>query len=389
MLLISSWYPSNINPNAGIFVEDQARALSAVHDVCVIAPVLTHPLSWSWRRGSSTPVEERNGIPIYRPQALLPVPRRLDWRPSALCYLASFRATFDQVRLSWGTPDLIHAHVVLLAGWAGARLGRSAGIPVVLTEHTGPFSMNLGSQSARSLTNWALRHAARVIAVSPSLRSEMLAFCPSVAIDVVGNVVDTNQFRPSDTLDPLPHAPVRFAFVGALTRAKGVDVLLEATAQLSSQTDQFDVLVAGDGPDAARLRRRASALAVDSRLHFLGQLTRTEVLALLRSCDVLVLPSLHESFGVVLAEAMACGKPVIATRCGGPEHFITEATGLLVTPGSVVELFDAMNAMLSRAYTYRATDLHDTAVRLFSPATFTNKISEIYRTVLSGLDAGS
>jgi glycosyltransferase involved in cell wall biosynthesis len=104
----------------------------------------------------------------------------------------------------------------------------------------------------------------------------------------------------------------------------------------------------------------------------------------MQACDVFVLPSLVETFGVVVIEAMACGKPVIATTCGGPENFLLSEHGILVPPGDPEALASAMSLILSKLADYNPSSIRRYALTNFGSETFAENIIGIYEKILAG-----
>src|ERR1044072_1807363 len=171
VLIVAYWYPNDAAPLYGIFVEEQARAVATLHDVAVVVPGLA-----AWRNvgRSNSPDKSaqkvRHGVPVVYEFALPAVPHG----PESGVYAAFTRATdkgLSRLIPSWGKPDIIHAHVVLPGGWAAVELGRKHNVPVVLTEHSSPFSMHFGTKLSRDLVRKTLRRSDRIIAVGPSLKS--------------------------------------------------------------------------------------------------------------------------------------------------------------------------------------------------------------------------
>jgi len=227
----------------------------------------------------------------------------------------------------------------------------------------------------------ALTQSSAVIAVSPHLRSQMLAFQPGLDIDVVGNVVRTDEFAPEPVVGGTAQgAAFRFFAAGLLTEQKGFGLLIEAIRLLVEDGRGVAVTIAGDGPLRAALEEAAAGLPVN----FTGMLDRAGIREQMNSCDAFVAPSLHESFGVTVAEALACGKPVISTRCGGPEFVVDTGQGLLVAPASVDELASAMATAVDGELDADPAVLHASIESRFGPAAFLDAIGAVYRRVLGG-----
>ncbi len=141
--------------------------------------------------------------------------------------------------------------------------------------------------------------------------------------------------------------PARFIFLGRLIPLKAVDLLLEALARVEIQPPPT-LEVLGDGTIRAALEEQAERLGLKDRVQFSGWQSQTECARRLRDADVLVLPSIHECGGAVVLEAMACGKPVIATAWGGPLDYLDDSCGVLVPPDSREALIAGLAEALSR-----------------------------------------
>lgn len=119
--------------------------------------------------------------------------------------------------------------------------------------------------------------------------------------------------------------------VAKLYERKGIDILLNAIGQLKQDLKGHRFLIAGDGPEEARLKKMTTDLDIERHVVFLGDVPSGEVPVLFQNCEFFVLPSRSEPFGIVLLEAMTLGKAIVATRVGGIPEFVKEGeTGLLV-----------------------------------------------------------
>jgi rhamnosyl/mannosyltransferase len=146
---------------------------------------------------------------------------------------------------------------------------------------------------------------------------------------------------------------VVFLFVGKFRYYKGLPVLLEAFRRLASRVPAARLLLVGDGPEKSALQAEASRSGLAHCVHFAGPLSDGELVACYHACDVLVLPSVKrsEAFGLVLLEAMACGKPVVSTELGTATSWVnqTERTGLVVPPGDAAALEHALERLARNA----------------------------------------
>src|SRR4030095_8944821 len=177
-----------------------------------------------------------------------------------------------------------------------------------------------------------------------------------------------------------PKKPGKTFFVAArLAEQKGLSHLIEEGHLLAKQgMNSFELEIGGDAPDREKLEQLTRTLGVANRCRFLGALNREQVKKKMQNCDVFVLSSLHETFGVVVGEAMACGKPVISTRCGGPEFIVTEDTGVLVDVGNAPALADAMEDFISESRRFDPETVRSSVVNRFSPEMFVKNVSAIY-----------
>jgi glycosyltransferase involved in cell wall biosynthesis len=174
-------------------------------------------------------------------------------------------------------------------------------------------------------------------------RNEARFGLPQDRLTVISHGVALSRFRPV-TL-PGRRASLRVLAVAHLIPEKGIDVLIRAIARM--QRSDVEVEIAGEGPEAAALKRLVSELGLTERVRFLG--LRNDVQDLLARADVFVHPATWgEAFGFTITEAMASAVPVIATRAGGiPEIVVDGESGLLVTPGAVDELAVALERLAS------------------------------------------
>jgi len=167
-------------------------------------------------------------------------------------------------------------------------------------------------------------------------------------VTLVENGVDLSLWGSRDETD-CENGPVRFIFSGRLVDWKGVDLLIEAFKQVAVQIPSTLELL-GDGAERRDLDARVKREGLTGMVRFLGWHSQAECARLFRTADVFVLPSLFESGGAVVLEAMAVGLPVVATRWGGPTDYLDDTCGILVPPSSREQLIAGLrDAMLRLA----------------------------------------
>jgi glycosyltransferase involved in cell wall biosynthesis len=271
------------------------------------------------------------------------------------------------------------------------RIGDEAGIPYVITEHMGPFPLPVYEARDGSILPFIrqpLERAGARIAVSPSLARRIGGFgIPEP--EWVPNLIDERLYGGES------HAPRdRFVFftLGGMLPVKGYPDLLQAIALFLERLPEQDhsrveFRLAGYGPCLEAYRAECRRLGLDAWVSWPGFLSREQARHEFHNCDCYVLASHHESFGVVLVEAMASGRPVIATRCGGPEAIVTPDNGILVDVGRPPQLAEAMMTMYSSARRFDPQALREAAFRTFSRPVVVDQLERIYRCVLEA-DAG-
>ncbi|MBC6448859.1 glycosyltransferase family 4 protein [Actinokineospora xionganensis] len=282
------------------------------------------------------------------------------------------------------SPDVVHAQ--------DRRAGLvSAGLPrVVHTYHGVPddvgepwFRGTRGAPKPSKYTRAVLaadalvaRVVARTVAPAPSMATFLTGRLrvPTQRVVHIDNCVAMGEARPTA-------GPVRkLLFAGLLVERKGLDLLLAALAIPDTMPPDATLTVAGDGPERTRAERLADRPGLRGRVRFLG--FRSDVPVLLRQHDAFVLPSRMEQQPLVIAEAMAAGKPVLATDTGGVADMLTVpgTRRYLATPGDVHDLARQLRALFA-APAHSGDLLAANARSRFSPETCAHQHLTLYRTL--------
>jgi glycosyltransferase involved in cell wall biosynthesis len=371
-------------PALGIWVERIVRVSTALVDPTVIAPVPYVPPGIpveTFARYRRIERRRDNGFAVHYPR--IPVP------PGHLLHEYEARLAYPTVRrladaLHRAHPfDLIHAHFVYPEAVMGERLARRYGIPVLCTEHAAWLPWLDAYPRVRRQVLRALPQLTLVTALSEAARRTIVAVAGSqVGIMLLPEIVDDEVFTVRNPGEPWD--PNQILFVGAVRRVKGLDVLARAFALLHPRRPSLRLTVVGEPflpqyrRDEHQLRQLVDALGLRPHVHFAGLASPSQVAATMRQSALLVVPSRRESFSAVAAEALACGTPVVATRCGGPEDIVTADTGRLVAVDDPDALARGIDDVLAARSSFDPEALRRSAVSRFGRAAALARLRELY-----------
>lgn len=334
MLVVTPWYPTPEDAVGGIFVREHVQSAAS----CA-RPVVVH------LRRSSAPAPVRvtsgedNGVLVLRVDGLL-------HRSGALLSAAAVIPVLGHLRRRGLRPAMVHGHV-FTSGVLAALLAAVLRVPLVVSEHASSFlpaAQDHLSPAQRGFVRWLLGRAARVLAVSASLRQQLAEIAPGAAIDVLPNAVDEALFHPA--AEPRRPGPPRLLVVARLDPGKRVADALDTMARIRANGVPAELDVVGDGPLRSVLEADAAGRGLAPAVRWRGTCDRAAVADLMRGADLLLVPSAFETFGVVGAEALLCGTRVVATRCGGPEGWLTPGRGRLVPVGDTAAAARAVLELL-------------------------------------------
>lgn len=292
-------------------------------------------------------VEGSGAVRIVRHRAIDPLARSLQV-PVPFPGPAMARALLRSARRS----DVVIAHghsypSSVMAAWAARRAGR----PFVLVQHSpwvayGGVLDVLERAVDASLGRAVIRTADRVVCVSEHTAEYVRSIAPDAVTVVIPNDVDA-RFHPSPSAGRPSSVAPTVLFVGRLVRRNGWEVLLDAWGR-SELEGRAELHIVGSGPDERAVRAAAEELR---GVRLVGHVPDGELVDRYRDADVVVVPTVAgEGFGLVAAEALACGTPVIASAQGGLTEVVRHGEdGLLVPPGDAQALASAMGRLLGDA----------------------------------------
>ena len=352
VLVFSTLYPNQAQPNHGVFVENRLRHTLAQGGIeaTVLAPVpwfpFRHPRFGRYATYAAVPrLETRHGLEIHHPR--YPVIPKIGSRLTPVFLYRAAKRVLDRMAKQ-GAPkfDLIDAHYFYPDGVAAARLARELDIPLLITGRGTDLTLIPQSPPERAQIQWAGKQASALITVCEDLRHRLveLGEAPSRVV-TLRNGVDLTRFSPGDrdaARKRLGLDGFTLLSVGSLIPRKGHELIIAALADLPDAR----LLIAGSGPMRAELERVAVEKGVASRVRFLGEIAHDALTDAYRAADIFVLASSREGWANVLLEAMACGTPVVATNVNGtPEVLQDPKLGVLVQERSAPALAQAIKQL--------------------------------------------
>jgi glycosyltransferase involved in cell wall biosynthesis len=343
-----SWeYPPNIIGGIARHVNELSKFLVKKGvDVTVITPE-TH---------GSQLTETRDGIHVVRTQIQIPAPNFYNW-----IYLMNhfFSKKIAQLIKDYGSFDIVHGHDWMVVPSASEAKLYTSSI-FVLTFHSLEFRRSLGSKTLESMMIesiewWGSYDSSKIIVCSNSMKNDAMqkfSINPS-KISVIPNGIDSERLNINVEVSKTRESygvywkEQMILFVGRLTAQKGCEYLIRAMPQILSKYNA-KLLIVGDGPSRSYLESEASRLGVSNRVIFTGFLSDVEMVKLMKSTDVLVVPSIYEPFGIVALEGMAAGVPVVASGIDGLSEIIShEENGIKVFPQNPSSIFWGVDRVLS------------------------------------------
>ena len=392
VLILSRNYPNHVMPHLGLWVEGLARQIGKLWEARVVAPVPycpPFPGGGSYTRYRRILRHERvNNIEVWRPPFLTGPGYSLH-SVEAFSYYWSIRHQVARIHREFPF-ELIHAHFTYPDGVVAARLGERYRVPVLITEHAPWLPWMAKYPRVRSQAVCASERCAFHIAVSRYVR-DTIGQCTGAAekVRIVPVGVDGSVFRLPG--DGEARDPNRILYVGRIHSIKGVDILLRAMRQLIDRRPGTRLMLVGGGlvfrdyrMQEEHLRSLAGELGLKDCVEFAGAMTPQEVAQLMRASALIVLPSRAESFGAVLVEALACGTPVVAARCGGPEDIVNDDVGVLVPKEDPDALAAAIEYVLERRGQYDSVRLRAYALENFAWEQIAGQTVDLYYQALDG-----
>ena len=371
-----SWYPYPKNLTLGSFVKSQVEA-AALFSRQVVFFVYEDA---SIKHDFLIKIKERNHI-LEVIVAIRPSSSKFgSLRKKKKAYNLAINKIVNKNIL----PHFIHAHSISFASFVARKMADKFRVKLILSTHWSGFLSASGAFEKMPFYKkkiW-INHAKKascILCVSEVLKQDMILYGfdhPNYRI--VPNVVEGKWLK---TQENHREDEGKFVFLNVsdmVDNIKNISGLMRSFDFVWQENNTVQLWLVGDGVDFENMKNIAGNLPSREAIFFYGRLSPEDVLNLYPKIDSTIINSRYETFSVVAAESIFAGKPVITTRCGGPEEFVSKNEGITINVDDENELQEAMLTMISTASKYDSKAMHQYIDSKFSKERIAEQLQEIY-----------
>jgi glycosyltransferase involved in cell wall biosynthesis len=380
ILYIPSWYPNRIERASGNFIKRLIEANAAFDDVAVLYAIPVEKPA----KELEIVISRDKGFPevlVYyqkvKGSGILSTIKKARQRFKA------YEKGFEAVKKNWGIPKLVHVQAAFPAIFFANRLYKKQNIPYLLTEHGLSTYANSSSDATFRMLKQAINGAKKVLTVSEYLANAMRKSGIRNNFEVVPNVVPLPEVLP-DTKNT--NSKKRILHISTLADVKNPEGILRVIKNVSAQRNDFELVIVGEKEhELNEVMEYSKSLGLTNDVvKFNSYIEDTNKIAeLLLSSNFMLMFSQYETFSIVLAESLWAGRPVITSRCGGPQEFINTDFGLMVEPGDEKALENAIINMLNTSSGYDTAKMREFAHNHFSPNVIGKKLHGIHSSIIA------
>lgn len=372
VMIISRGYPTNKYKMNGIFELDQAKALAKAGSKVVLAAVDVRSIR-RWRKWGLER-HEIDGVIVYViniPGGILPKVILHKVTSIGISFL------YKLILKELGKPEVLHVHFTDL-GYAALTLKQNTDVPFIITEHSSLINKPVIENQLFNTAKAVYEQADAVVAVSPAL-ANVIKNKFNIKSIYIPNIVDTNLFK--YTIKPTS-ITFNFVSIGNLIIGKRMDLTIEAFYIAFRDLSDVTLTIFGEGDERIKIEGIIRKYHLENKVFLMGMCSREVIKEKLKTSDCFVLASQSETFGVAYIEALASGVPVIATKCGGPEVFVNEENGCMISVDNLDELVSAMKYMYKNIKAFDGEKISFEIQLKFSPECVSTKLLELYNDVI-------
>lgn len=377
-LYLSLWYPNRKDAMSGLFVRKHAIAASKYCNITVLLLIPDEKATEIEIINQKT--ENINEVYVYVPDI------KKGWYKSIyklFYFLLGYHLGFNNVLKFYGKPDIVQSHILTRTGFMAWFIKLRHRVPYILFEHWSrflPYNKTYNNKIHEKVTQFIVKQAEAVLTVSEILRAGM----QSNGLDHkfyyrVNNVVDDFFFEKQN--NKVKNKDITFLNITCFDeRSKNLSGLIRTASKLADKYQNFRLVLVGTGIDFEKIRTYAQKFEnLNEKIEFTGELTPIEVKSQIDRCDCVTQFSNFETAGIVVAEAMACGKFIISTSVGIAPEYINENSGVLIAPGDEDTLLNEMINFIESKIEHTNTHSMELAYKEFSFENVGKQLYQIYK----------
>ncbi len=369
ILFISSWYPNRLESTNGNFVQRHAEAVAKIHEVEILHAIGDSEQKLTYTFDENI-INKIRTLVVYYKNTNNPI---LNFYRRMRAYKMGFK--------KMNRPDLVHANVLQYSMLFAVYLKKKYKLPFVVSEHwSGLLKINRNKISRFQLmmARYIANRADMMMPVSKMLENELRDSQIGKHFSVVGNVVDTEIFKP---IINTKGEKFIFLHVSNLVPLKNADLILATAIRLRQEFQNFELHIGGDG-DIAKLKKMVEENRASDYIKVFGEQSLSQVAGRMQMSNCFVLFSEYENLPCVLLESISCGVPVISTNVGGVPEIVNENVGILIDRDTN-QLYNAMIKVLVHQQSFwPKTEMHQYIVDHFSKKWIAEKFDKIYRKII-------
>jgi len=374
VLVIPSWYPEGNDRLMGIYHKDYCMAISDKVDVDMLyiyRQSIKHPIKYLFM--DKKEIDDEGKYKVYK-YKMLDV-SKINYKLQMYLYYKKLeKAYIDYVKTNC-KPDILHAEVIIPAGYATAKLGKKYNIPVIVTEHSSGF-MKYFEGKDEEYSRYVLENA-QMSVVSDFMKEEMKKFTNDSKI--IPNLVDTSIFNKRKHKRG---KTLKLVCVSAFRIGKCIEDLIKALSILINENNmKVHLDLVGEGYLMDYYKEIASELKVDKHITFHGKKSREEISSILANNDIFVVSSRRETFCIPGVEALASGLPIVSTACLGPEEYINKKCGEICNINDPVDMALKIMKVYNKLDKYDVKYIRDRANK-YSKESVSNIALKVYKEIL-------
>lgn len=376
ILVIPFSYPDQDTPNITPFIHVHTLALKKLGNQIDVLHVKLLPLrKWFVK---NTHIYEQNTIDSINKYSIYM--RYLHGFNPINTYIFSIKANklYKHYTKENGSPDVILSHFYRYSGVAAAKIAKKNSIPLLHIEHAGWLLNDSLSKYERICLNTVIKESKKCICVSPALKESITCKVNlSQNLVVIPNIINPI-YHYYENVEKEKYV---FFSAGNLYEGKRFPLLIQAFCNVFSKNDNVELRIAGEGHLRETIKNLICANGRKHQIIMLGSLNSTDMLNEYIYCDSFVLPSEHESFGIVYREALSVGRPIITTNHQGFQHDWSNTYGIRIEIDNQVQLESALQFMKEHSNEYDGKSISQKCQAQYSESSVISQYLKIFNTL--------